>query len=100
MRCRPAIRRSDCHPTRATWGARCGKSARRVLRGGTGTSDLVARPVPTHHNLSHAWTMKFIEHRVAARRILRLIRKWLKAGGSEDGQWAGTKLGRPQGAGG
>src|SRR6266403_296257 len=49
MRCRHAMRRSDCHPTRATWGARCGKSARRVLRGGTGTSDLVARPVPTHH---------------------------------------------------
>ena len=36
------------HLTRATWGARCGKSARRVLRGGTGTSDLVARLVPTH----------------------------------------------------
>ena len=34
--------------TRATWGARCGKSARRVLRG-RGTSDLVARLVPTHH---------------------------------------------------
>src|SRR5262245_9346753 len=28
-------------------------------------------------NLSHAWTMKFIEHRVADRRILRLIQKWL-----------------------
>ncbi|MGA7768932.1 MAG: hypothetical protein WCA27_22245, partial [Candidatus Sulfotelmatobacter sp.] len=37
------------HLTRATWGARCGKSARRVLRGGTGPSDLVARLVPTHH---------------------------------------------------
>src|SRR5271167_4294137 len=36
--------------TRATWGARCGKSARRVLRGGTGTSDLVARLVPTHRH--------------------------------------------------
>src|ERR1022692_870459 len=35
--------------TRATWGARCGKSARRVLRGGTGTSDIVARLVPTHY---------------------------------------------------
>ena len=49
-------------------------------------------------NLSHAWTMKFIEHRVADRRILRLIRKWLQAGVSEDGQWSETKLGTPQGA--
>jgi RNA-directed DNA polymerase len=36
-------------------------------------------------NLSHEWVMKFIEHRVADRRIFRLIRKWLKAGVSEDG---------------
>jgi RNA-directed DNA polymerase len=49
-------------------------------------------------NLSHEWTMKFIEHRVADRRILRLIQKWLKAGVSEDGQWSETKLGTPQGA--
>src|SRR5437588_10860976 len=39
-------------------------------------------------NLSHEWMMKFIEHRVADRRILRLIRKWLKAGVSEAGQWS------------
>src|SRR5712664_2884810 len=44
-------------------------------------------------NLSHAWMMKFIEHRVADRRILRLIQKWLKAGVSEDGQWSETNLG-------
>jgi hypothetical protein len=37
--------------------------------------------------------MKFIEHRVADRRILRLIRKWLEAGVTEDGQWSETKLG-------
>jgi hypothetical protein len=43
------MRRYDCHPASATWGARCGKSARRVLRGGTGTSGKTARPVPTHH---------------------------------------------------
>jgi len=49
-------------------------------------------------NMSHEWTMKFIEHRVADRRILRLIQKWLKAGISEDGQWSETKLGTPQGA--
>jgi RNA-directed DNA polymerase len=49
-------------------------------------------------NMSHEWTMKFIEHRVADRRILRLIQKWLKAGVSEDGQWSETRLGTPQGA--
>jgi len=49
-------------------------------------------------NLSHEWTMKFVEHRVADRRILRLIQKWLKAGVSEDGQWSETKVGTPQGS--
>src|SRR5204862_5207441 len=49
-------------------------------------------------NMSHEWTMKFIEHRVADRRILRLIQKWLQAGVSEDGQWSETKVGTPQGA--
>ena len=49
-------------------------------------------------NMSHEWTMKFIEHRVADRRILGLIQKWLKAGVSEDGQWSETKVGTPQGA--
>ena len=49
-------------------------------------------------NMNHEWTKKFIEHRVADRRILRLIQKWLKAGVSEDGQWSETKLGTPQGA--
>jgi group II intron reverse transcriptase/maturase len=49
-------------------------------------------------NMSHEWTTKFIEHRVADRRILGLIQKWLKAGVSEDGQWSETKVGTPQGA--
>ena len=42
--------------------------------------------------------MKFVQHRVADHRILRLIQKWLKAGVSEDGQWSETKVGTPQGA--
>ena len=42
--------------------------------------------------------MKFIAHRVADWRILRLIQKWLKAGVSEDGQWSETTVGTPQGA--
>jgi RNA-directed DNA polymerase len=49
-------------------------------------------------NMSHEWTMKFIEHRMADRRMLRLIWKWLKAGVSEDGQWSETNVGTPQGA--
>ena len=49
-------------------------------------------------NRDHAWTMKFVAHRVADNRVLRLIRKWLKAGVSEDGEWSETKVGTPQGA--
>ena len=48
--------------------------------------------------MSHEWTMQFVQHRVADRRILRLIQKWLKAGVSEDGEWSETKKGTPQGA--
>src|ERR1700688_121104 len=49
-------------------------------------------------NMSHEWAVKFIEHRVADRRIIRLVQKWLKAGVSEDGQWSETSKGTPQGA--
>ena len=48
--------------------------------------------------LSHEWAVQFIEHRVADRRILRLIQKWLQAGVSEDGQWLETTTGVPQGS--
>ena len=51
-----------------------------------------------YDSLSHEWMMKFIEHRVADRRMLRLIQKWLKAGVSEDGQWSETRVGTPQGS--
>jgi len=49
-------------------------------------------------NLSHEWLVKFIEHRVADQRILRLIQKWLRAGVSEEGKWSKTEVGTPQGA--
>lgn len=48
--------------------------------------------------IDHECLMKFIEHRIADRRILRLIRKWLRAGVSEDGEWSRTTVGTPQGA--
>jgi RNA-directed DNA polymerase len=49
-------------------------------------------------SISHEWLGKFIEDRIADRRILRLIRKWLRAGISEEGAWAKTEVGTPQGA--
>jgi group II intron reverse transcriptase/maturase len=48
--------------------------------------------------INHGWLLKFLEHRIADRRMLRLIQKWLRAGVSEDGQWTKTKVGTPQGA--
>jgi RNA-directed DNA polymerase len=47
--------------------------------------------------LDQAWLMKFLEHRIADRRVLRLIRKWLAAGVIEDGSWSETPEGTPQG---
>src|SRR5258708_9131322 len=49
-------------------------------------------------NIDHEWMVKFVEHRIADRRIVRLIQKWLKAGVSEEGQWLETTVGTPQGA--
>ena len=48
--------------------------------------------------IDHEWMIRFLEHRVGDRRVLRLIRKWLKAGVSEDGRWSETEVGAPQGA--
>ena len=48
--------------------------------------------------ISHQWMQRFVEHRIADPRVLRLLRKWLRAGVSEDGQWSKTKVGTPQGA--
>ena len=48
--------------------------------------------------INHEWLLKFIEHRVADRRMLRLIRKWLKVGVVEDGKRSAQEIGTPQGA--
>src|SRR5437899_1766401 len=50
-------------------------------------------------HIDHGWMMKFVQHRVADPRILRLIQKWLKAGVMEEGQWSETEMGTPQGSG-
>jgi group II intron reverse transcriptase/maturase len=49
-------------------------------------------------SISHEWLVKFIKHRIADRRIVRLIQKWLRAGVSEDGEWSKTEVGTPQGS--
>lgn len=49
-------------------------------------------------SLDHHWLVRFLEHRIADKRILRLVRKWLTAGVIEDGQWSQTMDGAPQGA--
>jgi RNA-directed DNA polymerase len=48
--------------------------------------------------IDHGWMLKFLEHRIADRRMLRLIGKWLKAGVIEGGKWSESVEGTPQGA--
>ena len=47
--------------------------------------------------IDHGWLVKFIEHRIADRRVVRLIQKWLNAGVLEDGKRTRTGQGTPQG---
>ena len=49
-------------------------------------------------NINHEWMIKFLEHRIADKRVIRLVKKWLRAGISEDGEWSKTTIGTPQGA--
>ena len=48
--------------------------------------------------LSREWLIRFVEHRIGDRRIIRLIQKWLKAGVLEDGRLIETTEGTPQGS--
>jgi RNA-directed DNA polymerase len=47
--------------------------------------------------IEHDWLIKFIEHRVADTRVVRLIKKWLHAGVLEDGRLTQSELGTVQG---
>jgi group II intron reverse transcriptase/maturase len=47
--------------------------------------------------IDHGWLVKFVEHRVADRRVVRHVRKWLGAGVLEDGGWRRVEAGTPQG---
>ena len=48
--------------------------------------------------ISQAWLIKFLEHRIGDRRMIRLIQKWLKAGVLDEGEWSVSATGTPQGA--
>src|SRR6266487_1433724 len=48
--------------------------------------------------IDHGWLRRFVEHRIADKRVLRLIQKWLNAGVVEDGAWSASEEGAPQGA--
>jgi group II intron reverse transcriptase/maturase len=48
--------------------------------------------------LDQGWLERFLEHRIADKRVLRLIQKWLRAGVIEDGEWSETETGTAQGA--
>lgn len=48
--------------------------------------------------INHKWMMKFIGHRIADKRVLHLIQKWLKAGVIEKGKWKPSEEGTSQGS--
>jgi group II intron reverse transcriptase/maturase len=48
--------------------------------------------------LSQEWLVRFLEHRIGDERVIRLVRKWLKAGVLEEGEWSVSETGTPQGA--
>ena len=47
--------------------------------------------------IDHGWLVRFLEHRIADRRVVRLIQKWLNAGVLEDGKRTRMEAGTPQG---
>jgi len=49
-------------------------------------------------SLDQSWLLKFLEHRIADKRVLRLIQKWLAAGVIENGEWSTSVEGTAQGA--
>ena len=48
--------------------------------------------------IDQTWLVRFLGHRIGDERVIRLVRKWLKAGTLEDGEWSVSETGTPQGA--
>ena len=49
-------------------------------------------------SMSHDWLIRFVEHRIGDPRMIRLIRKWLKAGVMDGAEWTSSEVGSPQGS--
>jgi hypothetical protein len=49
-------------------------------------------------SLSQDWLVRFLEHRIGDERIIHLVRKWLKAGILDEGEWSVSETGTPQGS--
>lgn len=104
---------------KALWGARCGKSARRVLTGGTSTRShagsvrsparkhrprrgsakaTASRLVPTDHNIDHELLMRAVRKHCNVPWAILYIERWLKAPMEmEDGRQLVRDRGTPQG---
>jgi group II intron reverse transcriptase/maturase len=48
--------------------------------------------------VDHEWLVRFVEHRISDKRVIRHIKKWLNAGVMEDGELKRAKEGTPQGS--
>jgi RNA-directed DNA polymerase len=50
-----------------------------------------------YDTLDHGWWVRFVEHRIADRRVVRLIQKRLNAGVLEEGKRVQSEVGTVQG---
>lgn len=87
-----------------SYGFRPGRSCHKALRA---LSDTVEGKAINHiveadikgffDHVNQEWLMKFLGHRIGDKRVLRMVKRFLKAGISEDGELNVSEEGTPQG---